>query len=591
MGLLNDLVAEAASVLSSVTETLGQQKTNGASLLGTLVFPFLPFFLTNNPLPSGFPWGGLNDWNSNPYVEYPRTGVIRSYDFTVSRGFIAPDGYQRPVLLVNGAYPGPLIEANWGDKIVVTVHNNITGPEEGTAIHWHGFLQQGTPWEDGAPGISQCPIAPRKSFTYEFTASLFGSTWYHGHYSAQYSSGVVGPIVIHGPTRAKYDVDIGPIMLSDWYHKDYLALIKQMLSPNADPRVFSDNNLINGKMNFDCSTVAAGDWTPCISNAGISKFNFRTGKTHRLRLINSGADGVQRFSIDEHVLTVIAEDLTPVQPYNTTVVTLGVGQRTDVLVTANAGNPMSGFWMRSNLTSCTPARQPHAVAAVYYDHADTSKAPTSKAWNVSDPGTCANDDLSVTQPLYPMPLPNPTFTQTMAIDTFKNASNITLWRFNGVSMRADFNEPPLLLANQGRFDFPPERNVLNLYANSSIRIIVKNNSPAAHPIHLHGHNFYILHQGPGEWDGTIVRPSNPQRRDVQQVRAFGHLVIQFDANPGVWAFHCHIAWHASGGFLSSLIVQPSKVQQMRVPETVRQTCRDWSLWTSQNVVDQIDSGT
>ena len=54
-----------------------------------------------------------------------------------------------------------------------------------------------------------------------------------------------------------------------------------------------------------------------------------------------------------------------------------------------------------------------------------------------------------------------------------------------------------------------------------------------HPMHLHGHNPYILHEGPGEWDGTIVRPENPLRRDVQQVRGGGgHLVLQFDANPG-----------------------------------------------------------
>lgn len=51
-------------------------------------------------------------------------------------------------------------------------------------------------------------------------------------------------------------------------------------------------------------------------------------------------------------------------------------------------------------------------------------------------------------------------------------------------------------------------------------------------MHLHGHNFYVLHEGPGAWDGTIVRPSNPLRRDVYLVRGNGHLVIQFDGQPG-----------------------------------------------------------
>ena len=180
--------------------------------------PALPLFLSNNHgdthLHGASPWGNMNTENTCPYTEYPTTGVVRAYDFTVSRGVIAPDGYERDVLLVNGAFPGPLIEANWGDVIQVTVHNNISGPEEGTTIHWHGFLQKGTPWEDGAPAVTQCPIAPGKTYTYTFNASLYGSSWYHSHYSAQYSGGVVGPIVVYGPSKYQYDIDIGPVMLS-----------------------------------------------------------------------------------------------------------------------------------------------------------------------------------------------------------------------------------------------------------------------------------------------------------------------------------------------------------------------------------------
>jgi hypothetical protein len=109
-------------------------------------------------------------------------------------------------------------------------------------------------------------------------------------------------------------------------------------------------------------------------------------------------------------------------------------------------------------------------------------------------------------------------------------------------------------------------------------------------MHLHGHNMYILHEGPGAWDGTIVRSDNPQRRDVQQVRTGGHVVIQFDPVAGVWPFHCHIAWHASAGFFKSFLAQPDKTKAFRVPDTVAQTCRDWATWTKTNIPDQIDSG-
>ncbi len=84
----------------------------------------------------------------------------------------------------------------------------------------------------------------------------------------------------------------------------------------------SQNNLINGKMFFDCSLVTDG--TPCTSNAGLSEFRFIPGKTHRLRVINGGSAGLQHFSIDEHVMTVIANDFIPIQPYEATVLTMGV---------------------------------------------------------------------------------------------------------------------------------------------------------------------------------------------------------------------------------------------------------------------------
>lgn len=155
--------------------------------------------------PSTFPWGGRTAGNTNPYQNPPQTGVVRSYNFVIERGVLAPDGVQRNVLLVNGQYPGPTVEANWGDTIQVTVTNNIQNPEEGTAIHWHGLLQTNTPYEDGVPGkqsrsnirkrltrmagITQSPIAPGQTFTYSFCADLYGTSWYHAHFSAQYAGG------------------------------------------------------------------------------------------------------------------------------------------------------------------------------------------------------------------------------------------------------------------------------------------------------------------------------------------------------------------------------------------------------------------
>jgi FtsP/CotA-like multicopper oxidase with cupredoxin domain len=129
------------------------------------------------------------------------------------------------------------------------------------------------------------------------------------------ADGVLGPIIIYGPNNAAYDIDLGPVLLTDTYHKQYYDLVETVMTPldkGGNPEPPSDSNLINGKMKFDCSTVAVGDTTPCNSNAGISKFVLTTGKTHLLRLINAGSEGLQRFSIDGHDLTVIANDFVPV---------------------------------------------------------------------------------------------------------------------------------------------------------------------------------------------------------------------------------------------------------------------------------------
>lgn len=62
----------------------------------------------------------------------------RSYDFVVSQVQGAPDGVSKTMLVVNGMYPGPTIEANQGDRIVVNVTNLL---ENRTSIHWHGLVR------------------------------------------------------------------------------------------------------------------------------------------------------------------------------------------------------------------------------------------------------------------------------------------------------------------------------------------------------------------------------------------------------------------------------------------------------------------
>ena len=111
-------------------------------------------------------------------------------------------------------------------------------------------------------------------------------------------------------------------------------------------------------------------------------------------------------------------------------------------------------------------------------------------------------------------------------------------------------------------------------------------------MHLHGHNMYVLDEGPLPWNGqTIINPKNPQRRDVQILQKNSYIVVQYDSvNPGVWPFHCHIAWHVSQGLYINLLEHPQDIQHQNIPRSSADTCRDWAKFTGREVVDQIDSG-
>lgn len=87
-----------------------------------------------------------------------------------------------------------------------------------------------------------------------------------------------------------------------------------------------DNCLING----------TNTWTQDDGTVVGSRFETKwvAGTSYRLRLVNGAADTHFRFTIDNHILTVISNDLVPIAPYNTTDLSIGMGQRYDVIVKA-----------------------------------------------------------------------------------------------------------------------------------------------------------------------------------------------------------------------------------------------------------------
>lgn len=202
-------------------------------------------------------------------------------------------------------------------------------------MHWHGFLQSTSQWSDGVPGTSECPIPPGQSRTYTFQAQLYGSSWYHSHYSAQYVAGIWGPLIINGPTQGRYDEDLGPVMLSDHYYTEYFKIVEDVMGTDlTKARPTSDNTLINGQgcsaQSTDTTIITNTTGAPC---ASLARFPVKKGKKYRLRLINTSGAAIHKFSIDGHNMSVIAYDYVPIHPYTTSIVTLGVSKVYEVIAT------------------------------------------------------------------------------------------------------------------------------------------------------------------------------------------------------------------------------------------------------------------
>lgn len=92
-----------------------------------------------------------------------------SYDWHVTWVNAAPDGFARPVIGINGQWPCPTIEASVGDTVVVRLTNNLGN--QTTGLHFHGINQVSTNFMDGPSMVTQCPLPPNMTMTYQFTVS------------------------------------------------------------------------------------------------------------------------------------------------------------------------------------------------------------------------------------------------------------------------------------------------------------------------------------------------------------------------------------------------------------------------------------
>ncbi|KAH7043767.1 laccase-1 precursor [Macrophomina phaseolina] len=501
-----------------------------------------------------------NCWRDNFNIDtdfderFPTTGKTVTYNLEITNTTMAPDGIERVVMAVNGQYPGPTLIADWGDTMVINVKNSLD--HNGTGLHFHGLRQYKSNGADGANGITECPIAPGETKTYTFQCTQHGSSWYHSHYSVQYSDGVLGGIIINGPADAHYDHDLGVYMLSDWYHTPMFELAEAARHSTRGPPK-ADNGLINGTMKSPDGSLGA-----------YGQLHVKKGLRYRIRVMNVGTNDHYLFSVDGHNLTVIASDFVPVVPFSASSISLGVGQRYDVILIAD--QDIDNYWIRSDPDSaCSVNGNAGNIKAILsYDTAPADAQPNSTRHNISS----GCKDMAVV-PRVANTVPSDRFAHAvqslaMSVNITQQNGPLVQWYINGSAMEVDWSYPTVQYVLDGNTSYPRELNLVQLdEADQWYYFVIQTvqglrvNLP--HPIHLHGHDFYILGAGAGEWDGNIdgLQFDNPPRRDTAMLPAGGYLILAFPAdNPGAWLMHCHIPFHVQQGFGLQFLERPDEIE-------------------------------
>ncbi|KIW01054.1 uncharacterized protein PV09_07568 [Verruconis gallopava] len=519
-------------------------------------------------------WSEGFDASTDFTKKWPETGKVVTYELEATSEIMSPDGFARPMMVFNKQYPGPTIEADWGDIIQVTVKNSL--PDNGTSIHWHGLRQLHSNQMDGTNGITECPIAPGQSKTYTFKATEYGTSWYHSHYSVQYADGLVGPIKINGPTTANYDVDLGVIPLTDWFHTPVFTVLASR--PAAPPT--SDSILVNGKGVLNGS----GEY---------AKIVLQGGKKNKISFVNTGINAYLHIAIDNHQMQVVAADFVPIEPFTTETLTIAVGQRYDVIIDANQA--VGAYWFRvatgggqcdgPNVKASLNDTQGAIVEYAGY----TGGNPTTKSYALP---TGCTDQQSPLIPYLKTNIPAPA-SQPTTLDLTLDTTAGVFWKVNGEAIDILWTTPTLSYIENGTYTLPANDNGLSVTGEGWTYWTIQNDTPLPHPIHLHGHNFFVIGDGAGSGQGVAYNLTNPICRDTHTVAAGGYLTIAFAIdNPGAWLMHCHIPFHISGGLGVQFLENPSQIlKTVGDMSGFEEGCKTWNAYQSSIVgFQQGDSG-
>ncbi|KAE8662870.1 Laccase-11 [Hibiscus syriacus] len=254
-------------------------------------------------------------------VTLPAEAAVRNYQFDIRVKNVSRLCHAKPIVTVNGRFPGPTIYAQEGDRVIVNVTNHA---KYNMSIHWHGLKQYRNGWADGPPYIMQCPIQTGNSYAYDFNVTgQRGTLWWHAHILWLRAT-VYGAIVIKPKLGTPFPFPKPNmeqiVVLGEWWHKDVEEIVKQGTNMGLPPNM-SDAHIINGK---------PGPLFPYTFAMEVE-----SGKTYLLRIVNAALNDELFFAIAGHNMMVVEVDAVYTKPFFTRAILIAPGQTTNVLVRAD----------------------------------------------------------------------------------------------------------------------------------------------------------------------------------------------------------------------------------------------------------------
>eukprot|EP00249_Psilotum_nudum_P011141 c22986_g4_i1 orf=178-1710(+) len=475
-------------------------------------------------------------WFSGALSYVAHGSKTRYYDFKVGFQQVTKLCKSRNIITVNGKFPGPTLYAQEGDRVIVKVTNSA---KYNVTIHWHGVRQHFSCWSDGPSYITQCPIQPGNSFTYEFTLyQQKGTLLWHAHISWLRAT-VHGAIVIYPMTGVPYPFTFPyeehVIIIGEYWNADIEVLENQTLASGGAPPL-PDAYTINGHPGplYNCSAK------------DTYILNVVPGKMYLLRIINVALDVELFFGIAEHKLRVVSVDGCYTKPFETKSVPISPGQTTDVLLTTDqsVGRYYMGIspYMFANVSINTVLG---LAVLKYTGSSDTSSIPMpnlpgrndsnaqmkflNQLRSLSTPDAIVSVPQTIDRNLFftlglnQKPCPSGQICKGPTKNTKFSASvnNITFQRpdisilqayyysING-SYTPNFPDQP-----PRPFDYTGTslRNVRAMTGtrvsviafNSNVQLVLQDTSLTStenHPIHLHGFSFYVVGFGLGNFQAS-----------------------------------------------------------------------------------------